>query len=40
MLDAPEYEALRLCLKLAHTAAEAAMTGARRRVRLDEGRAR
>ncbi len=35
-LTAPEYEALRLRLEIAHAAAEAAVVEARRQVRLDE----
>ncbi len=37
-LTAPEYEALRLRLEMAHAAAEAAVVEARRQVRLDERR--
>ena len=37
-LPAPEYEALRLRLEIAHAAAEAAVVEARRQVRLDERR--
>ena len=37
-LTGPEYEALRLRLEIAHTAAEAAVVEARRQVRLDERR--
>jgi hypothetical protein len=37
-LTAPEYEALRLRLELAHATAEAAVVEARRQVRLDERR--
>ena len=37
-LTRAEYEALRLRLKIAHAAAEAAVVEARRRMRLDEGR--
>ena len=37
-LTAPEYEALRLRLEIAHAAAEAAVVEARRQVRLDERR--
>ena len=37
-LTAPEYEALRLRLEVAHAAAEAAVVEARRQVRLDERR--
>jgi hypothetical protein len=37
-LTGPEYESLRLCLRIAHAAAEAAVVEARRHVRLDERR--
>ena len=37
-LTAPEYEALRFRLEIAHAAAEAAVVEARRQVRLDERR--
>ena len=37
-LSGSEYASLRHCLKYAHTATEAALIEARRRVRLNEGR--
>ena len=37
-LYSPEYDALRLCLEVAHSAVEAAAVEARRRVRLNEER--
>lgn len=37
-LHDPDYDALRLRLKMAHAAVEAAMVEARRRVRMNEGR--